>query len=279
MKITIRIGPTDKRPGRFSSSDNPAVVAAEAKRRTFDAIQDQADRITPERTVEYLAAAQADVRKDIEIYARQTLHYFFNLKSNTDGRTPLRIQMPSYESGDAFKSAFSPVGVSNPDLTLSWPALSMSTIEGKKGDTTFFRHTGTLLEKMQTSFAPFLQKVLNPTISFIPIDEPGRVGRIKISMLSSKQTGVNLTSFPFLNKGKPGQSINDLIGLGVHDQDKSLLAHLMEAEISKKLRNFGRPVQRPLVAPLISYYVLSRFQNVVATSLRGHFKLGRVGDE
>jgi hypothetical protein len=278
MKIVIKVGPTDRRAGRFDSSSNPATVAIAAKQLILDAVQNRANKIAKEKTVERLAAVQDHVRNDIEIYARQMLQFFFHLKSNTDGKTPLRIQMPSYESGDAFKSAFSPVGVSNPDLTMSWPALSTRTIRNKQGLTTYFVHTGELLEKMQTSFAPFLQNVLRPTISFIPTDEPGKVGKITIAMLGSKKTGINLTSFPFL-KDESGLSANKLVGLGARDSDKGLLARLMEAEVADKLKNFGRPVQRPLVAPLIAYYVLQRFPDVVATSLKTRFKLGKVGDE
>jgi hypothetical protein len=276
MKISVRVGPSDKRTGRFDSSNNPAVFAHQAQKLTLDAVQDRADKIAREKTVERLSAVQDHVRNDIAVYARQMLGFFFNLKSNPNGDTPLRIQMPAHGSEGAFKSAFSSVGVSNPDRTLSWPALSTRTIKNKKGSTTYFVHSGDLLETMQTQFAPFLQSVLNPTISFTSVDEPGRVGRIRISMLTSKQTGVNLTSFPFL-KGKQGDSLNDLVGLkGVND--KPLIAKFLSAEVADKLKNFGRPVQRPLVAPIIAYYVLSRFPDVVATSLKSHFKLGKVGD-
>ena len=80
-------------------------------------------------------------------------------------------------------------------------------------------------------------------------------------------------------KDKSGLSINDLVGLGEKDSDKGLLARLMEAEVADKLKNFGRSVQRPLVAPIIAYYVLSRFPDVVASSLKTHFKLGKVGND
>jgi hypothetical protein len=275
MKIIVKVGPTSQRDvKRFDSSSNPATVALAAKKMTLNAAQERANLIAREKTVERLGAVQDDVRNDIEIYAKQMLNFFFKLKSHPDGKTPLRIQMPHFEREEAFKSAFTSLGVANPDLTLTWPALSTHTIKNKKGSTVYFVHSGDLLDRLVSEFAPFLRNVMAPTVSFVAADDDSKVGKVQISVLTAKK-GQNLSNLRFLKPpaGNAG-SLNSLLGLG--GDDRSLIARYVDAEVADKLTNFGRPQKRELVSPIIGYYVLSRFPTVVANSLSKHFKLGKI---
>lgn len=160
---------------------------------------------------------------------------------------------------------------------MTWPALQTSTIQHKQGDTTYFTHTGSLYEALSEKLFPFFKQTLTPTVRFIreekgvkTSDTTRRVARIEFSVAASKAKGVNLGSIPALKSGSYATGENATPG-----KDFGLLAAYMDNQTALKLTNLGHEPDRnrPLVAPLLGYYIVTRFPVVLETAIKRHFKV------
>jgi len=279
FKIIIKVGPTSARDKKtFDSASNPAMRRLAISEILKKAIEAEAADPAYKKFVDKMGEVQDFIRKDLERFSVQALKFFFSRKSSLKDQ-PLRIAFSEFSinqtSGLGFKSAFVG-GFLDKDITTLWPALSSKTIKNKRGNTTFFVHSGELFDTLSRELFPFFQATLSPTIRVVKEDVPvetgkttKRIARVDISVAASKK-GVNLGNVPALKTGNfstTGSSFQKR-------SDFSLIQKYLGEEVAFKLTNFGEKREsRPLVTPLLGYYVVNRFPIILEAALRRHFKV------
>lgn len=285
MKIIFKVGPSDARRtsgGGFKATDNPATAAKEISESFLLRVMSKADGIADDKLKEKVSLIEQRVASDLDKYAKQTTSFFFKQQS-TDGSI-LFINMNRFEEGQR-GLGFTSGGINSLEkarnITLRWLPLSAKTIKNKKGNRTYFVHTGNLLGFMEDNFAQFLKMIIHPSVIYTPVKRERLPtgafniishANITVSLLAGKR-GRTLSELPFLKSKNPGESLNDLIGR--RPAENNLIKLYMNQLVQRKLLNSPsryevgteRPI-RSMVTPIIAYWVLSRFPVVASRAFK-----------